>query len=149
MSKKNDKSKLPHYHVTAGIIRHNEKLLITQRPSDDKFGDLWEFPGGKQKQGENLEQCLLREIAEELNIQIRIDNQFMAVTHEYKHAQITLHVFLCSLENGVPESVEVQDWKWIDLSEIDRYDFTKADQVVIQKILKSEDIFQKGVSYGI
>jgi len=133
-------ARLPHYQVTAGLIWNNGKILITQRPFNDTFGGLWEFPGGKQKSGETLEQCLVREIAEELNIQIQIDKKFMSLTYKYDHFQITLHVFFCTLENGIPESREVQDWKWIDLSEIDYYQFTEADQKVIQKISDSNHI---------
>ena len=129
--------RLPHYQVTAGLIWSNGKILITQRPFNDNFGGLWEFPGGKQKPGETLEQCLVREIFEELNIQIQIDKKFLSITYKYDHFQITLHVFICTLENGIPECREVQDWKWIDLPEIDHYDFTEADQKVIQKISES------------
>lgn len=125
-------ARLPHYQVTAGLIWNNGKILITQRPFNDTFGGLWEFPGGKQKSGETLEQCLVREISEELNIHIKVDKKFMNVTHEYDHVQISLHAFLCTMVNGNPESREVQDWRWIDLSEIDHYDFTEADQKLIQ-----------------
>ncbi len=126
--------KIPHYDVTAGVIRSNGKILITQRSINDRFCGLWEFPGGKQKQGETLEQCLVREIAEELNIQIQIEKKLMSVIHNYDHLQITLHVFLCTLQSSAIESREVQDWKWIELSELAFYDFTEADQKVIKRL---------------
>ena len=58
--------KIPHYEVTAAVIQKGGKILITQRPEKGLLGGLWEFPGGKQKPGESLEECLKREIAEEL-----------------------------------------------------------------------------------
>ena len=134
-------SKLVHYHVSAAVIRREDKILITQRSFSDKHGGLWEFPGGKQKKGESLERCLVREIAEELNVPVQFDKKFMRVTHRYDHIQITLHVFLCTLNDGIPESREVQDWRWIDLQDIDQYDFTEADQKVIQNLLTSKEIF--------
>jgi len=134
MSIKKTNPKLPHYQVSAGLIRNNGKILITQRPFNDTFGGLWEFPGGKQKAGETLEQCLIREIAEELNIKIRVDKKLMSILHTYDHVQITLHVFLCTFLEGMPEIKGVQNWKWIDLLEIDHYDFIEADKRVIQKL---------------
>ncbi len=125
---------LPHYQVTAGVIQNGEKILISQRLTNDKFGGLWEFPGGKQEQGESLEECLVREISEELNIQISIEKYLFNVEHIYDKEKITLHVFVCQFENGIPECQEVQDWKWIDFSNIDDYEFTKADKEVIQKL---------------
>jgi len=139
-TKKGDSSKLPHYHVTAGLIQIHHKILIAQRRFDDTFGGLWEFPGGKQKAGETLEQCLIREIDEELDIEIRVDQKIMRVSHTYSHAHITLHVFLCSLLKGTPGMKGVQDWRWIKLPEIDRFDFTQADKKVIEKIKKLRSI---------
>jgi mutator protein MutT len=126
--------KLPHYNVSAGLIRNNDKILITQRLSDDKFGGLWEFPGGKQKPGETLEQCLTREINEELNIQIQVNKKFMTVSHDYDEVQITLHIFQCTFLDGIPEKKGVQDWRWVDLAEFDQYDFTEADKLVIKRL---------------
>lgn len=139
-TKKGDSSKLPHYHVTAGLIQNHHKILIAQRRFDDTFGGLWEFPGGKRKTGESLEQCLIREIDEELNIKIRVDQKLMSVSHTYSHAHITLYVFLCSLLEGTPDMKGVQDWRWIKLPEIDQFDFTQADKKVIEKIKKLRSI---------
>ncbi len=134
LDKKKANSKQPHYHVTAGLIRNNGKILITQRLFDDRFGGLWEFPGGKQKTGETLQQCLIREIDEELNIQIQIDKKFMTVSHDYDQVQITLHVFQCTFLDGTLEKKGVQGWRWADLAEIEQYDFTEADQKVIKQL---------------
>jgi len=134
--KKETNLKLPHYQVTAGLIQNNGKILITQRQLNDTFGGFWEFPGGKQQAGETLEQCLTREIAEELNLQIRADKKVMSVTHRYDAMVITLHVFWCTVLHGSPETSGVQDWRWVDLAAIEQYDFTEADKRVIEKLTK-------------
>lgn len=135
------KKKARHCHVTAAVISHQGKILITQRPFDDAHGGLWEFPGGKQKPGESLEQCLVREIAEELNIRIDVTKHLFRVDHQYDHVHITLHVFLCQVQDGVPECKQVQDWKWIEFSEMDRYEFTEADRKVIERLKEFNQIF--------
>ena len=127
-------STLPHYEVAAGLIQSNGKILITQRRLDDTFGGLWELPGGKQEGGETLEQCLIREIHEELNFKIDVAKKLMSISHRYAHVEITLHVFLCSVLNGAPEAKGVQDWRWIDLQESDQYNFTAADLSVIKNL---------------
>lgn len=136
-TKKGDSSKLPHYHVTAGLIQDHHKILIAQRRFDDTFGGLWELPGGKQEAGETLEQCLIREIYEELNFKIQVDKKLMSIKHRYAHLEITLHVFSCSVLNGTPEAKGVQNWKWIDLQDIDHYNFTAADHSVIENLNNS------------
>ncbi len=128
------KSFLPHYHVTAGVIQNNGKILITQRQFSDMFGGLWEFPGGKLHPGENLEQCLDREIAEELALPIRIEQKLMEIDHQYEELSITLHVFWCTALHDQPQGRAVQSWRWVDLSELDQYLFTAADQKVIAKL---------------
>lgn len=127
-------SQMPHYQVTAGLIYSNGKILITQRQSNDVFGGLWEFPGGKLQSDESLEQCLVREIAEELDLSIRVEQKFMQVTHLYDKLKITLHVFWCTPQYNQPKSCGVASWRWVDISELDQYQFTGADQRVIAKL---------------
>ena len=77
------------------MIRKGKKILITRRPEKGLLGGLWEFPGGKQKPGESLAECLKREIEEELGIEISVGEPFMQVNHAYSHFKITLHPFFC------------------------------------------------------
>ena len=129
--------RLTHYHVTAGLIIQNGKLLITQRPLNKLFGGLWEFPGGKQQEGETLEQCLAREISEELNINIQIGEKLMSVHHFDGSLNLTLHVFLCDFRSGELECREVHDFRWTEFSDLDHYKFTKPDQKVIERLKSS------------
>lgn len=133
LQQNNTQNRLPHYHVTAGLIFKNNKLLITQRLNSDKFGGLWEFPGGKCLENETLEDCLVREISEELNSKIEVRSHLISVDHQYQDFAITLHVFLCRYLSGPVRPIEVQDVQWIDPSDVGKYEFTAADQKVIKK----------------
>ena len=124
----------PHYNVAAAFIRKGNDFLITQRLAKDKFGGLWEFPGGKQEVGETLEECLVREISEELNLHITVKKHLFNVKHSYKEAKITLHVFYCRPGNGIPECQEVQNWRWVDFSSVKNFQFTAADEEVIERL---------------
>ena len=84
---KKPKKPIPHFDVTAAVIRNRKKILITQRPEKGLLGGLWEFPGGKKEPRESLEQCLKREIQEELNIEIKVGECFIQVRHAYTHFQ--------------------------------------------------------------
>lgn len=135
MNRTNNKTiDLPHLDVTAALIFRENRFLIAQRLKGDKFSNLWEFPGGKKKNGETLEACLVREIVEELNLVIQIDRYLFNITHAYDHIEITLHLFLCSVQNGQPQRVEVQNFEWITFDTLSNYQFTEADQKVIERL---------------
>lgn len=118
----------PHYHITAGIIWKGKRFLIAQRQHDKLLGGLWEFPGGKQEKEETLEQCLRREIREELGIHIRVEEPFMSLEHGYSHFRFTLHAFHCTYLKGRPRSLGCAAFKWIQIPELQRYALPRADQ---------------------
>lgn len=129
---KQPRRKVPHFDVTAAVIRGSDgKLLIAQRPADGMLGGLWEFPGGKRKPHETLPDCLRREIDEELGIEIRVGSQIGTVRHGYSHFRITLYAFECQVVAGKPQAIGVADWAWVTLDEIDRYAFPVTDQKII------------------
>ena len=123
---------VPHYNVTAGIIWKDGKFLITLRPPRGLLGGLWEFPGGKQEEGESLEECLQREIREELGIEIEVGDPLVSVKHAYSHFRITLHVFPCRYIGGQIQLRECDDYCWIDEGDLDVFAFPAADRKVIE-----------------
>lgn len=125
---------LPHYDVTAAVIRRHGRLLIAQRPLGGRLGGLWEFPGGKVEAGESLPQCLRREIKEELGIRVKVGDFVTAVDHAYTHFKITLHAFECTVLSGEPRKLSVADFKWVRLSDLDRYAFAKTDLRIIEAL---------------
>src|SRR5688572_33120048 len=100
--------------VAAGLIFRDGKLLITQRPADAHLGGLWEFPGGKREAGETLEQCLARELLEELAVKVSVGEIFESVTHAYPEKTVRLHFFVCKLVAGEPRPLGCAALKWVD-----------------------------------
>ena len=129
------KAETPHYDVTAGIIWNAEgKVLIAQRPLDGLLGGLWEFPGGKQEAGESLEECLQRELREELAIEVEVGELFTKVKHGFTHFKITLHAFTCQYVSGEPQLIGVRAFAWVTPDQFDAYSFGKADRQVIEAL---------------
>ena len=127
---------------TAGIIRKGKKVLIAQRKKDSWMEpNKWEFPGGRVEPNETLEECLLREIREELGITICIDRLFMTTSHTYlrngEAFPITLWVFLADWKEGEVQHLDCQDAKWVDPKDLKKYDFAAADIVIVNKFLES------------
>jgi A/G-specific adenine glycosylase len=126
---------IPHYDVTAGIIYKDEKLLITRRPPKGLLGGLWEFPGGKLEDGEDLESCLIREIREELGIRIEVLEPMVVVKHAYSHFRITLHAFRCKYAGGKIRLLECDDYRWITPQELTAFAFPAADRRIIEVLM--------------
>ncbi len=130
----------PHYDVAAGVIwrdegRYNEgRFLIAQRPLDGLLGGLWEFPGGKQDDGETLTETLRREIAEELAIEIAVSRPLVSVKHAYTHFRITLHAFHAQHVAGSPQHLGVADHAWVTLRDVDDYAFAVTDRKIIASL---------------
>lgn len=125
----------PHYEVAGGIIRGpDNRILIAQRPLEGLLGGLWEFPGGKQEAGETLPQTLMRELREELAIEVAVDEELIAVRHAFTHFSITLHAFECRHVGGTPQKLGVHDFAWVEEAHLERYSFGKADRQVIKAL---------------
>lgn len=123
---------LPHYEVTAGVVWSGAgQFLIAQRPLDGMLGGLWEFPGGKREPGETLEDCLRRELVEELGIEVTVGAPLTVVQHAYTHFRITLHAFHCQLVAGRPRALGCTDWQWVSLDDVPRFAFSAADRQII------------------
>jgi A/G-specific adenine glycosylase len=133
--------KTPHYDVAAGVIWREQigqgQFLIAQRPAEGLLGGLWEFPGGKQEQGESLAQTLVREIGEELAVQIEVppahELPFVQIKHAYTHFRITLYALHAQLISP-PEAIQhhgVANHAWVTLAELERYAFAVTDQKII------------------
>ncbi len=131
------KKETPHYDVVVGIIWHKGRIFIDQRPENGLLGGLWEFPGGKQEDGETLEECLAREIREELGIRVKVKKHFLTVRHAYTHFKITLHSFQCKLLKGTPKPQKAIDWKWVRPQEMTNYAFPKANRRILDALLES------------
>lgn len=120
--------------VTAAVIRKNNKVLLAQRHEDSKHSLKWEFPGGKLEKGESPEHCIKREIKEELNLDIEIKDIFKVVFHGYSDRDILLLCYLCNALEGEILPLECNDFKWVNINEISKFNIVEADVPVIEKI---------------
>lgn len=136
------RQKTPHYDVAAGVIWRTEigqgEFLITQRPVDGLLGGLWEFPGGKQEPDETLPQTLVREIAEELAIEIAVTGKrpFVSIKHAYTHFRITLHTFHALYQQGDIQHLGVANHAWVTLADVEAYAFAITDRKIIAALQK-------------
>ena len=126
------KSPKPHFHVAAGLIRKDGKILISKRPRGSHLEGYWEFPGGKQEREETLEKCLEREIQEELGVSIRAGDLLFTTEYEYENKTISLHLFRCLQLQGQPRSLEGQETRWVSPRDLDDYTFPPPDLEIIQ-----------------
>ena len=132
---------IPHFIVTAGIIQKpNDEVLIAQRPAHGLLGGLWEFPGGKQEKNETLEECLIRELREELEVQVIIKAPFGVYKHAYTHFRVTLHAFLCEIGDQNPQPVEAQALRWVEIPNLAAFPMGKIDRQIARDLQKLEPI---------
>ncbi len=126
---------LPHKQIGVAVITDDQgNILIDRRKQEGLLGGLWEFPGGKIEPGESVEDCVSREIKEELGIDIEVGDRLITIEHAYTHFKVTLNVFNCKHLSGEPQPIECDEVKWVTLDEIDQYPFPKANSQIIEAI---------------
>ena len=122
--------------VAAVITDENNRILITQRNLKKSQGGLWEFPGGKIENGETREEAIIREIKEELDVNIKADKYIDEKVFNYPEKDINLIAMKCSIISGKILLKEHEDAIWVTSSELVNYDFAPADEFIIDSILK-------------
>ena len=128
--------------VAAGLVFHERKLLITQRPTTGHLANLWEFPGGKRELNESFDECLHRELKEELAIEISDLNLVESIQHTYVEKTVFLKFFTCRLASGSPVAVGCQDFEWITKDELGNFKFPAADARLILRLRSSDGFWQ-------
>lgn len=119
--------------VVAAIIKENNKMFITRRAYGD-FANLWEFPGGKIEHGESREDALIREIKEELELDINISSFLITVDYDYPSFHLTMHCFICKIVGGELNLNAHNDAKWITFEELDEQKWVPADILVVDAL---------------
>lgn len=112
--------------VVAAIIQKENKILATKRGYGE-FINMWEFPGGKIEPGETKEEVLIREIKEELNIEINVDKFAIDIEYQYPNFYLFMSCFMCSIKEGSIELLEHNDGKWITKEELNTLNWLSAD----------------------
>ena len=122
--------------VVAAIIKRNNQILIAKRSSGDYAG-LWEFPGGKIENNETSKNALIREIKEELEIDINIYEYLTCVEYDYPKFHLSMECFICSLNNNTIQLHDHSAIKWIDINDdIKNINWVPADVLVVKAIQK-------------
>ncbi|RDV16296.1 (deoxy)nucleoside triphosphate pyrophosphohydrolase [Pontibacter diazotrophicus] len=122
--------------VTCAIIEHENRVLVTQRGEAMPDPLLWEFPGGKMEPGETEEECLAREIKEELNITIQPLQRLTPVLHRTQTKTIELIPYICTLRRGDIKLLEHRDYKWSLATDLHRYNWCLPDLPVVEEYLR-------------
>lgn len=124
--------------VVAAIIKHDGKILCVQRGENkfDYISKKYEFPGGKIELGETKQQTIIREIKEELLMDISTETEFLTVEHEYPDFHLTMHSFICSCEDSEVHLTEHIDYKWLTISELEGLDWAGADVPIVEKLIQ-------------
>jgi len=128
----------PHKIICVAVIWNNEgHILIDRRAISSMMGGLWEFPGGKIEIGETVEECIKREIEEELGIEIEVGEHLITIDHTYTHLRVTLTVHHCRHLSGIPQPLECDEIRWVSLDELDNFTFPEANSQIISALRKS------------
>ncbi|KPK62013.1 MAG: hypothetical protein AMS21_08390, partial [Gemmatimonas sp. SG8_38_2] len=120
------------HEIAVGVIWREEEIIIAKRPAEGLLGGLWEFPGGKRERGESLEATVVREVNEELGIEVEPDTKIAAIDHAYSHFDITLHAYHCRYGSGTPMALGCQEYAWVRPGELDRYAFPAANRKLLK-----------------
>ena len=126
--------------VLAGIIRKKNKVLIGRRAPHERAPGLWEFPGGKMEQGETPEECLKRELMEELGIKADIGTFFTKYEYKYPHVTYQMYFYFVDTFSGNLEYNAHDKLEWIRTDEFKKYDFLPGDQPVLDLLCSQVDI---------
>jgi mutator protein MutT len=134
---------IPHKNIGVAVILNKEnKILIDRRLSGGDLGGFWEFPGGKMEENETVEDCIKREIKEELDLDIIIRKHLITLDYDYSKFTICLMVYLCDYGGGIPKPIECEEIRWVTLDELDNFTFPPANISIINALKSTRLINQ-------
>lgn len=119
--------------VVAAVIKDNGKIFATQRGYGD-YKDGWEFPGGKIEEGETPQEALKREIKEELDTEIKVDELIDTIEYDYPTFHLSMDCFWCEVVSGDLVLKEHESAKWLSKDELDSVEWLPADITLVDKI---------------
>jgi 8-oxo-dGTP diphosphatase len=118
--------------VAVGVLCRDDQVLIARRSADTHLGNLWEFPGGKVEPGETIYEALIRELKEEIGVDMIHAEPLMEIPYRYPEKNVLLHVFLVTDFNGEPEGCEGQPLLWVSRCDLHEYQFPLANQEIMR-----------------
>lgn len=121
--------------VVAAVVEQDGSFLLTRRLEGTHLAGRWEFPGGKCEPGETLDECLRREILEELGVNVHVGPEILVTRHAYHDRAVELHFFRCDLQ-GAAHPREGQEMQWVARADLARLDLPDADAELIALLEK-------------
>jgi mutator protein MutT len=134
---------MPIIDVAAALVFRDGKLLITQRYADSHLGGLWEFPGGKREPEETFEACLIRELREELGIEVKVGGLVESLTHAYPEKTVHLKFYCCRWKQHEPQPLGCPAFKWVSAAELKDYAFPAADARLLDRLRRDKLIWEQ------
>ena len=125
------------YSVVAALLFDKDgRILITQRPAGAHLEGYWEFPGGTIEDNESAEEALLREIKEEINLDIKVNKLFWRERFDYDVKIIDIRFYFCEISHKTQQitPLQVADFRWVNLAELQNYSFPPADQALVKRL---------------
>ncbi|MCU7241655.1 MAG: 8-oxo-dGTP diphosphatase MutT [Microcystis aeruginosa L111-01] len=121
--------------IGVAVIRDDRDLiLIDRRLAKGLLGGFWEFPGGKIEGNETVQECIKREVLEEIGIEIAVDSHLITIDHTYSHFRVNLQVYNCRYLSGEARAIECEEIRWVTIQELDNYTFPAANQEIIRAL---------------
>ena len=128
--------------VAAGLVFRDGRLLITQRRPEDHLGGLWEFPGGKRERDETFEECLRRELEEELGIEVEVGGLFESVEYDYPAKSVRLKFYRCLWRKHEPRALGCHAFAWVTMLQLPAFTFPPADRTLLRKLRASAELWR-------
>ena len=121
--------------VTCGLIFSNDRVFICRRKPEKSLGGYWEFPGGKVESGETCEDCLARELQEELSMEVLVGEKFMINEHSYEHITIRLIAYICELVSFSDTLTDHDKYEWACVSDLASLKLAPADVPIAEALV--------------
>lgn len=141
------KDSSPIIRVAAGVIERDGRRLIARRNTESHLGGLWEFPGGKCEPEESLEDCLRRELREELGIEITPPVLFHVIRHAYPEKTVELLFFECGLADGEPSALGCAEFRWVTPEQLQQFPFLPADASLIALLQQGQPLHDRTINH--
>ena len=123
--------------AACALVDADGRVLLAQRPEGKALAGLWEFPGGKVEAGETPEECLIRELREELGIDVKPAclAPFAFASHAYDHMHLLMPLFVCRRWDGAVQALEAQKLAWVEPKKMRTYPMPPADEPLIPLLI--------------
>jgi mutator protein MutT len=128
---------MKHLDVAVAIVFSDFKVLITRRKASAVLGGCWEFPGGKVETGESLQNCVRRELREELDLVVHPVVACTPITHQYPDRTVTLHPFVCIYDLAEPKLIGCDEYRWVTPGQLRDFEFPPANQSLIEDLMQA------------